>query len=67
MTKTELQIRVELFRRELRSLEAIKVGCQSCEHYRYSTRPECARWDSQPPPDVVHQGCDEWSYDFIPF
>lgn len=64
MTRTELKIRLELHRRELRFLEGISVGCRSCEHY---SMPECLKYASSPPPDVVQQGCDEWTYDFIPF
>lgn len=67
MTKTELGIRVELFERELTRLRAIRVGCQSCEHHSYSKGPYCDKWKSRPPPDIVQQGCEEWTYDFIPF
>lgn len=67
MTKTELGIRVELFERELTRLRAIKVHCQSCEHYGYKIKPACAKYEADIPPDVVPVGCDEWSYDFIPF
>lgn len=65
MTKTELQIRLDLFERELKRLRSIGVGCQSCEHYRNGG--QCERWNSQPPPEVMQQGCDDWSYDFVPF
>lgn len=64
MNRAELKIRVDLFERELKQLHAIKVGCRSCEHY---SMPECMKYEQSPPPDVVQQGCDEWSYDFIPF
>lgn len=64
MTRTELQIRLELHQRELRALERIKVGCRSCEHY---SMPECLKFQQNPPPDIVQQGCDEWTYDHIPF
>lgn len=64
MTKTELQIRLELHRRELCELERIRVGCQTCEHFRAL---ECLKFQCAPPPDVVQQGCDEWCHDGIPF
>jgi uncharacterized protein YwlG (UPF0340 family) len=64
MTKTELNIRLELHRRELKRLEGIQVNCQSCEHY---ARAVCLKFQAAPPPDVVAAGCDEWTYDFIPF
>ena len=65
MTKTELQIRIEMHRRELNGLERIRVGCSSCEHY--SNAGWCGKFEASPPPDVVEQGCDDWTYDFIPF
>lgn len=67
MNQAELKIRIDLFDRELKQLRSIKVYCQSCEHYRYSSGPECDKWKSRPPPDVVQQGCEEWTYDFVPF
>jgi len=67
MNKAELKIRVELHERELSRLQDIKVQCQSCEHYVYYSKPHCKKFEASPPPDVVPVGCDEWSYDFIPF
>lgn len=64
MNKQELQLKIELFRRELQDLESISVSCHTCESY---SMPECLRYESSPPPDVVKQGCDEWVYDAIPF
>jgi hypothetical protein len=64
MTKTELKIRIDMHRRELNGLESIEVGCRTCEHY---AMPECDKWNAAPPPDIVASGCDEWTYDFIPF
>lgn len=64
MNKAELQVRVEIFERELKQLRSIKVGCQSCVHY---ARSVCAKWEVAPPPDIVQQGCEEWTYDFVPF
>ncbi len=67
MNRIELKIRVDLFEGELKKLREIKTHCQSCEHYQYSPRPACDKWKSQIPPEVVQQGCEEWTYDFIPF
>ncbi len=64
MTKTELNIRLELHGRELQRLQSIKINCQSCDHY---ARSMCLKFQAPPPPEVVAQGCDEWTYDFIPF
>ena len=64
MNRSELKLKIDLHRRELKSLESIAVGCKSCEHF---SMPECMKYESNPPPDVVQQGCDEWTYDNIPF
>lgn len=67
MNKAELKIRVELHDRELSRLRSIKVHCQSCEHYCFTTLPRCRKFEVTIPPEVVPVGCDEWNYDFIPF
>jgi len=59
-----MNIRLELHSRELKRLQSIRVECQSCEHY---ARSHCKKFDAAPPQDVIATGCDEWSYDFIPF
>lgn len=64
MNRAELKIRIDLFERELKQLSAIKVECRSCENY---ARGVCEKWQAAPPPDVVQQGCEEWTYDFVPF
>lgn len=67
MNKTELKALTDLFARELSRMQSIKVSCQSCEHYSFRSGPECAKWQSRPPPDVMPVGCDEWTYDHVPF
>ena len=64
MTKPELKIRLELHGRELQRLQSIRVECQSCENYLQNY---CKKFDATPPQDVIASGCDDWSYDFIPF
>lgn len=40
--------------------------CNSCEHFNdYGTW--CRRWQAAPPEDVQKVGCDEYTYDEIPF
>ena len=65
MTRTEIQTKIELYRRELMTLENIKIGCGSCEHG--STSGWCNKFNAAPPADVQAVGCDEWKYDEIPF
>lgn len=68
MNQAELKIRVELHQRELTRLRDIKVQCQSCEHYyAYNNRPCCDKFKVTIPPEVVPVGCDDWTYDFVPF
>lgn len=64
MTRIEIQTKIELFRRELRTLEAIKIHCGNCEHFAYS---QCQKFQAVPPADVQAVGCDEYEYDEIPF
>ena len=65
MNRIELKTKIELFRRELKLLESIKVGCLSCEH---GTRKGwCDKFEAAPPSDVIDVGCDEYVYDEIPF
>lgn len=71
MNRAELKMRIEVLgdivERELNHLRSIKIHCQSCEHYRFSNGPECDKWKTNPPPEIVRQGCEEWTYDFVPF
>lgn len=64
MTRTELDDRISYCRRELQTLEAIATNCTRCEHYRHANA--CAKYGPIPP-EFVAQGCDEWTFDDIPF
>ena len=65
MTKTELQAKIELFRRELNELQMIKVSCRTCEHG--ASGGWCSKFQAAPPEEVQQAGCDDWSFDSIPF
>jgi hypothetical protein len=65
MNRIELNTKIELFRRELRLLEAIKPGCEGCEYG--SRKGWCEKHQATPPAEVQAMGCDDWSYDEIPF
>jgi hypothetical protein len=67
MNKAELQIKRDLFRRELKALESITVECFTCQHYATAHGPTCSMFNATPPADVVKTGCDEWIHDPIPF
>lgn len=64
MNRIELKTKIEMHQRELAHLTSIPKGCISCEHF---VMPECDKWNAPPPPDVVAAGCDEWTYDGLPF
>lgn len=64
MKKFEIEAKLELFRREVRFLEAIKTNCQECQFYQQST---CNKFNAQPPTEVLAVGCDEFEWDEIPF
>ena len=65
MTKTEIQYKIELFRRELRVLESIQITCRTCEHG--ASGGWCSKFEAAPPAEVQAVGCDSWSHDLIPF
>ena len=63
MTKTEIAVRINILRRELRLYESIK-GCKSCDHYNSAI---CSLANAVPPDDVIESGCDGFVWDEIPF
>lgn len=64
MTRNEHQAKVELYRRELRLLENIRITCNTCSQ---NASGWCNRFAAAPPEDVIKAGCDEWEWDGIPF
>lgn len=66
MTLAEIQVKINLARREMEFWQNIagKKSCRDCTHY---AMPECDKFNAAPPPDVVKTGCEEWTWDQIPF
>lgn len=64
MKLLELNAKLDLFRREVRNLELIKVACRTCNHWQQGT---CQKFNSTPPDDVKLVGCEGWEFDDIPF
>lgn len=66
MTTAEIQVKINIARREMEFWQGIlkDKSCKTCEHYAVS---QCDKFNAQPPADVVKVGCDEWSWDTIPF
>lgn len=65
MNRIELKAKIDLFRRELKSLEAITVSCQHCEFYPRTGW--CEKHQATPPAEVAAVGCDDWTFDTVPF
>ncbi len=65
MKLIELKAKIELFEREAKRLRGIKVDCHSCEHFGLGRK--CKLADAVPPEDVLRNGCEEWTYDEVPF
>jgi hypothetical protein len=65
MTKTELSAKIELFSRELRTLQAIQTSCAQCSHGERTGW--CNKHQASPPEDVRPLGCDDWHHDGVPF
>lgn len=64
MKRIEIQTMIQLFRRELRTLEAIKIHCGNCDHFATG---QCKKFQAVPPAEVQAVGCNEYEYDEIPF
>ena len=71
MNKAELErqtaaakLALDMAERHHREITSIKVECASCEHYHAR---RCTKWQASPPPDVLAVGCEEWTFDEIPF
>lgn len=63
MNRTEFEDRICAVRRELQWLEAINHGCQGCADFNEGT---CKRFGQVPSAFIV-AGCDQWSWDDVPF
>ncbi len=53
----------------LQRLKRTRPDCQNCEHRKTNTiaGQYCKKFNAEVPPDVAKVGCDDWSFDDIPF
>jgi hypothetical protein len=65
MNRIELEAKISLYGRELGHLQSIKINCKSCEYGAHDGH--CAKFDAKPPAEVQAAGCDDWTWDQIPF
>lgn len=67
MTPSEIQVKINIAQKEAdfwRSKLANKA-CETCLHWMHRG---CGQAEgAEPPPEVVRAGCDDWSWDQIPF
>lgn len=67
MTQAEIQIKINLARREMKYWQEIleRKGCKDCTQWKH---PGCnLAGGVVPPEDVIKTGCPEWAWDEIPF
>jgi hypothetical protein len=70
MNRVLLDLYRSTLRVELVRLDAIEVCCGTCLQWTAGLSPRtwrCAKFDAVPPPAVQAAGCDEWTFDSIPF
>ena len=67
MKRTELRAKIEIFEAEVLSLKRINQGCGGCEHSHGKRDGTCMKWGQPVPPEHRAAGCDEWTYDEVPF
>ena len=63
MNRSEFTDRLNYAQREVKFLKSVKMNCTSCEKF---SDGKCATF-GEVPPDFVQRGCDEWSFDEVPF
>lgn len=69
MNKIMHEKMLDYHQREAERLNAIKINCDSCVHWKPCSRVDrgCELADATPPPEVQAVGCDEWAHDPVPF
>lgn len=62
LNKSQILLKREMLERELAALPVVK--CANCTSWASGW---CQYFDSNPPPEVVEVGCDEFDWDGVPF
>ena len=67
MTPVEIQVKINVARREMEFWQDIlkKKSCTECEHGQSSNW--CSKYQVSPPKEVQDVGCDDWCWCQIPF
>lgn len=66
MTPAEIQVKINLARREMEFWQGVLADkrCGNCENF---DGHRCDKYEAEPPGGIKEPGCDEWSWDSIPF
>jgi hypothetical protein len=66
MRPAEIQVKINIAQREADFWRGILADkrCGNCEHYKDDI---CSQYQAEPPGKAQEPGCDEWSWDSIPF
>lgn len=67
MSPAEIQIRINLARREMEHWQGIlrDKACTNCKEWQH--RGCGLAGGVEPPAEVVKAGCDSWAWDLLPF
>jgi len=62
-----LKKHLEIKRHEIEALENEPRQCWSCQNLNREGGPACKLYNAAPPREFLDQGCDAWTFDYIPF
>ena len=66
MRVVEIEVKIGLARREMEYWQGILKNktCGDCQNFQQGV---CSKYNAKPPEGDKQAGCDEWSWDEIPF
>lgn len=66
MRAAEIQVKINIAQREVDFWRGVLADkrCGNCEQFDGN---RCGKYDAEPPGGIKEPGCDEWSWDSIPF
>jgi hypothetical protein len=67
MRAVEIQIKINLARREVEYWQGVLANktCGECNHF--SRSGTCSKYNAAPPDGEKQPGCDDWDWNEIPF
>lgn len=69
VNKQEYKENLEGLKTDVAYWERNTPSCKNCDDWRPGKQNSgrCSKWDAVPPQDVIETGCDEWTFDEVPF